>query len=145
MAKELYTRLGLDDNATESQIEEAYRRLTAGFDPNEGNVDKETAEHYRLLTEAYSILSDMDRRALYDIKGEKGGTRRKNRTGSKGLDQSPVIKVRETLNRIFLCGAAVSAVLFALHLSGSSPIPFYCVCGISLLIKIVEYLLRLIQ
>ena len=144
MAKELYTRLGLDEDATESQIEEAYKRLSADCDPQNGNVDAASSEHYKYLTEAYYILADMDRRALYDIKGDKG-VKRKKRTGSKDSEQSPIIKAREILNRIFLCGAAVSAVLFALHLSGNSATPFYYVCGISLFIKIAEYLLRLIQ
>ena len=94
------------------------------------------------IEQAYSILSDMDRRAAYDVTGKvRSGVKRKHRSG----DASSTEKARYILNTLFLAGAAVTTVLFILQLSGSlTTTPFYWACGISLLIKIAEYILRLI-
>ena len=142
MARDYYSILGLDESATESEIESAYKRLSAGCSPENGHTDSESKKIYDSITEAYQVLSDMDRRAAYDIRGEVSGIKR--RKGSAAAT-SPVIKAREILNKVFLCGAAVSAILFVIYLTGYSPLPFYIVCGISLFLKVTEYLLRLIQ
>lgn len=141
MAKDLYRILELTDSATESEIESAYRRLAADCCPENGHTDQTSAERYRQLTDAYGILSDMDRRAAYDIQGKS----QRKRIGSSSSKGSAVIRAREILNRIFLCGAAVTTILFLLYLSGNTPVPFYIVCGISLCIKLAEYIMRLIQ
>lgn len=141
MTKELYERLGLNDSASEKDIEEAYRSLSAQFGPDSGNTDAAAQEKYKEISEAYYVLSDMNRRAEYDIRGKvsrKGASRKSD----NGLS---VRKTREIINRIFLCGAAASAILFIIYMTGGSPVPFYYVCGASLLVKIVEYILRLIQ
>lgn len=132
--KELYSILDIDESASETQIRSAYERLI-----------KETPEGspaYSRIVEAYTILSDIDRRAVYDITGkiDKAG-KRKRRTGNTDRKE----KVRYTLNTLFLAGAAVTTILFILQWSGAiGTTPFYCVCGLSLLIKLAEYIIRLI-
>lgn len=139
MAKELYDRLGVSETASQKEIESAYRALSADCDASD---EKRQAE----LREAYEVLSDLDRRANYDIRGQKTSGIRRRHGGTDTKAGTPtVIRARVLLNRIFLCGAAASAILFVCYLSGASPVPFYWVCGASLLIKISEYLLRLIQ
>lgn len=143
MAKELYSRLGLAETASEKEIESAYRSLSAECSPESGHNDDESVRRFAYLTEAYTVLSDMNARAEYDIRGTV-----RNRKGRKGSGKSStmsIVRTREVLNRIFLCGAAVSVVLYIIHLAGGSAVPFFCVCGLSLCIKIVEYILRLIQ
>lgn len=143
MTKELYSRLGLTETASEKDIEAAFRTLADECGPDSGHDDRESAMKYARIEEAYRILSDMDSRAAYDIKGD---VRIKGRKGSgRHTAVSPVIRTREILNNVFLCGAAITTVLFIIYLTGSSPVPFYIACGISLCIKLVEYLLRLIQ
>ena len=132
--KELYNVLGVDESASYAEIKSAYERLIA--DNPEG-----TPLHSRIV-EAYSVLSDMDRRAAYDITGKvrKSGVR-KHRDGSSNKTEN----ARYALNTLFLAGAAVTTILFILQLSGAiGTLPFYIACGISLLIKIAEYILRLI-
>ena len=68
---------------------------------------------------------------------------KKNRRSRTGSDRS-LDKARGILNTVFLLGAAVTAVLFLLQFSGYSTTPFYWACGISLVIKLTEYILRLI-
>ena len=132
--KELYTVLGVDESASDAEIKAVYDRLME-------TVPEGTPEHSRIV-EAYTILSDMDSRAAYDITGKvKRGGIRKHRAG----DLQGTEKARYTLNTLFLAGAAVTTVLFILQFSGAiSTLPFYIACGISLLIKIAEYILRLI-
>jgi len=132
--KELYNVLGVDESASDAEIKSAYERLIA--DNPEG-----TPLHSRIV-EAYSVLSDMDRRAAYDITGKvRKSAVRKHRDGSSNKTEN----ARYALNTLFLAGAAVTTILFILQLSGAiGTLPFYIACGISLLIKIAEYILRLI-
>ncbi|MCQ2069487.1 MAG: DnaJ domain-containing protein [Bacteroidaceae bacterium] len=132
--KELYKILGVDPSASDAEIKSAYERLIAD--------NPEGSPLYPRISEAYSILSDMDSRAAYDITGKvgKSGIRKHRDAGSGKVD-----KVRYSLNTLFLAGAVVTTVLFILHMSGAiGSLPFYIACGISLLIKIAEYILRLV-
>ena len=132
--KELYTVLGVDPSATDAEIKSAFERLEA--ENPEG-----TPLHPRIV-EAYTVLSDMDSRAAYDITGKvrKNGVR-KHRSGNEDGKE----KARYTLNTLFLAGAAITTVLFILQISGvMGTTPFYLACGISILIKIAEYILRLV-
>lgn len=132
--KELYTVLGVDSSASDAEIKSAYERLIA--------QNPEGTPLYSSIVEAYTVLSDMDRRAAYDITGKirRGGVRKHRDSSSSGTD-----KARYALNTLFLAGAAVTTILFILQFSGAvGKIPFYIACGISLLIKIAEYILRLI-
>ena len=132
--KELYSILGVDQTATDSEIKSAYDSLIA--------QNPEGTPQYSRIVEAYTILSDMDSRARYDVTGkiDRTGRRRYRTSDSNGTE-----KVRYTLNTLFLAGAAITTVLFILQLSGTiGTLPFYISCGISLLIKISEYILRLV-
>ena len=133
-SKELYNILGVDSAASDAEIRSAYERLIA--------ANPEGTPLHESIVRAYTILSDMDSRAAYDITGKvkKGGIRRHRDNGLNGTE-----KVRYTLNTLFLAGAAVTTILFILQFSGAlGALPFYIACGISLLIKIAEYILRLI-
>ena len=130
---ELYNVLGVDPAASEADIKSAYERLIA--DNPEG-----TPLHSRIV-EAYTVLSDMDARARYDVTGRTGkGSVRRHKSDAGRRE-----KTRYSLNTLFLAGAAVTTILFILQFSGAiGTLPFYIACGISLLIKIAEYILRLI-
>lgn len=132
--KELYTVLGVDESASDAEIRSAYNHLIA--DAPEGTPRRASIE------QAYAVLSDMDRRAMYDVTGKVGhGVRRTRRADA--YDRRA--KARYTLNTIFLAGAAVAVICFVLHWSGAwSTTPFYWTCGAALLIKIAEYILRII-
>lgn len=131
--KELYRILELDESASDTQIAESYSRLSAGL--KDGSPEKQRLDH------AYSVLSDIERRARYDVTGKDGNRasvrRRTSRPGRRD-------RIRQTLNTLFLAGAAVTTVLFVMQYCGAGTTPFYIACGISLLLKLTEYLLRLI-
>lgn len=131
--KELYTILGVDRTASDEEIRSAYEKLISETPEN-------TPDHDRIV-QAYTVLSNIEKRARYDITGKVRLKRSRNRSGSKGLERT-----RYALNTLFLAGAAVTTVLFILQMSGAlSTTPFYVACGISLLVKISEYILRLIS
>lgn len=132
--KELYDILGVDQSASDAEIKAAYDRLIAD--------NPEGSPLYPRIVEAYTILSDMDSRAAYDVTGKvrRAGVRKHRNDNSSGTE-----KARYALNTLFLAGAAVTTILFILQLSGAiGTLPFYIACGISLLIKIAEYILRLV-
>lgn len=64
--KDYYEILGVDRNASEDVIKKAYRKLAKKYHPdsNEGNPKAE--EMFKQITEAYTVLSDKEKRKLYD-------------------------------------------------------------------------------
>ena len=132
--KELYSILGVDETASDAEIRSAYEHLIA--------ENPEGTPGYASIVNAYSILSDMDKRAMYDVTGKVKGNRRHSNTSGHS---NKIQKARSILNTLFLAGAAVTTVCFILQWSGvMGTTPFYWTCGLSLLIKIAEYILRLI-
>lgn len=69
-SRDYYDILGVDRNATESDIKRAYRRLARKYHPdlNKDNP-KEAEEKFKAVNEAYHVLSDADKRAQYDQLG----------------------------------------------------------------------------
>jgi len=63
--KDYYAILGVPRNATPEQIKEAYRRLAKEYHPDK-NPSPESEERFKLINEAYQVLSDPAKRAEYD-------------------------------------------------------------------------------
>lgn len=73
MAKDYYKILGVDKNASEQDIKNAYRTLAKKYHPDV-NKDKPDAEaKFKDINEAYSVLSDSQKRANYDQFGTADG------------------------------------------------------------------------
>jgi len=64
--REFYSVLGINKNASESEIISAYRKLSAKFHPDANGNDPFFAERYRELQEAYNLLINPSKRAVYD-------------------------------------------------------------------------------
>ncbi len=82
MAKDdFYSILGVARNAKESDIKKAYRRLARKTHPDVNPGDKVAEERFKKIQEAYDVLSDPKKRAIYDqfgfysenIKEQPGG------------------------------------------------------------------------
>merc|ERR1719460_1708828 len=71
MNADYYARLGVQRNADEKDIKNAYRRSARQWHPDV-NPTEEAKEKFQAINEAYSLLSDKDLRARYDQFGEAG-------------------------------------------------------------------------
>jgi len=69
MAKSLYETLGLSDNASESEIKKAYRKLARQYHPDV-NKDPKAEEKFKEINAAYEVLSDKEKKAQYDMHGD---------------------------------------------------------------------------
>ena len=67
----LYKILEISDNATENDIKKSYRKLALKWHPDR-NKTKEAEKKFKEISEAYSILSDKDKRKKYDNFGMNG-------------------------------------------------------------------------
>ena len=63
-----YQILNIDNNATTKEIKKHYYKLAKLYHPDKNNFDKFKCEKFKLLSEAYSILSNPKKRYLYDLK-----------------------------------------------------------------------------
>ena len=73
MAKrDFYDVLGVDRSADESDIKKAYRRLAMKHHPDRNPGDEVSEEKFKEATEAYEILSDAEKRQMYDRFGHDG-------------------------------------------------------------------------
>jgi DnaJ family protein A protein 2 len=67
----LYEILGVAPTATVDEIKKAYRKLAVKCHPDK-NKSEEAADQFKEITAAYEILSDQEKRELYDKYGEEG-------------------------------------------------------------------------
>ena len=67
MAKrDFYDCLGVKKTATEKEIKSAYRKLAKKYHPDTNPGDKQAEQRFKEITEAYNVLSDTEKRKLYD-------------------------------------------------------------------------------
>jgi len=64
--KDYYELLGVGRNAGEEEIKKAYRKLALQHHPDRNPGDKRAEEAFKEISEAYSVLSDPQKRAQYD-------------------------------------------------------------------------------
>ena len=72
MKRDYYEVLGVDRNADGSDIKSAYRKKAVRYHPDKNKGDKGSEEKFKEAAEAYSVLSDGEKRARYDRFGHQG-------------------------------------------------------------------------
>ncbi|XP_068696076.1 dnaJ homolog subfamily B member 4-like [Montipora capricornis] len=71
MGKDYYEILDIPRNASEEEIRKAYRKMALKFHPDK-NKSSEAEEKFKEIAEAYEVLSDPQKREVFDKYGEEG-------------------------------------------------------------------------
>jgi len=72
MPRDPYEVLGVERDASDQQIKKAFRGLARELHPDVNAHDPDAEEKFKEAAEAYEILSDSERRAIYDRYGHEG-------------------------------------------------------------------------
>ena len=72
MKRDYYEILGIGRDADDEEIKRAYKRLAMRYHPDRNPGDPQAAEKMKEINEAYAVLSDREKRQLYDLYGHKG-------------------------------------------------------------------------
>jgi molecular chaperone DnaJ len=72
MPADYYETLGIDRDASETDVKQAFRRLARELHPDVNNHDPDAEEKFKEAAEAYEVLSDAERRRTYDTYGQDG-------------------------------------------------------------------------
>lgn len=70
--RDCYEILGISKSATDDEIKKAYRRMAKQYHPDANPGNAEAEEKFKEVNEAYSILSDSEKKANYDRFGYAG-------------------------------------------------------------------------
>nr|DAD44767.1 TPA_asm: hypothetical protein HUJ06_002997 [Nelumbo nucifera] len=73
MGVDYYNILKVNRNATDDDLKKSYRRLAMKWHPDKNpNSKKEAEAQFKKISEAYEVLSDAQKRSVYDQYGEEG-------------------------------------------------------------------------
>ena len=72
MSTDYYTILGVSKNSSSAEIKKAYRKLAMQYHPDRNPDDKAAEEKFKECSEAYEVLSDDNKRKIYDTYGHEG-------------------------------------------------------------------------
>ena len=67
--RDYYEVLGINRSADEKEIKRAYRKLAKKYHPDMNPGDKQAEQKFKEITEAYNVLSDEEKKKLYDQYG----------------------------------------------------------------------------
>ena len=71
--RDYYEVLGVDKSATDEELKKAFRKLAKQYHPDANPNNKEEAEKkFKEVNEAYEVLSDKQKRSMYDQFGHSG-------------------------------------------------------------------------
>lgn len=70
--RDYYEVLGIDKSADEDKIKKAYRQMAKKYHPDMNPGDKEAEAKFKEVNEAYAVLSDPEKKQIYDQYGHDG-------------------------------------------------------------------------
>ncbi|KAJ4477387.1 hypothetical protein J3R30DRAFT_3334089 [Lentinula aciculospora] len=72
MGTDYYKLLGVDKSADENAIKKAYKKMALKWHPDRNNGSEEASKKFKEISEAFEVLSDNNKRTVYDQFGEEG-------------------------------------------------------------------------
>lgn len=72
MKQDYYEILGVSRSADDQEIKKAYRKMAVQYHPDKNPGDKAAEEKFKLAAEAYQVISDKEKRRIYDQYGHDG-------------------------------------------------------------------------
>ncbi|KAG5636398.1 hypothetical protein H0H81_008172 [Sphagnurus paluster] len=72
MGTDYYKLLGIDKSATDDEIKKAYKKMALKWHPDRNGGSEEANKKFKEVSEAFEVLSDSNKRAVYDQFGEEG-------------------------------------------------------------------------
>jgi len=93
-----YEVLKVSKDATTTEIKKAYRKLALKYHPDKNQGDKEAEEKFKIINEAYAILSDEEKRRIYDMYGKDG---LKGGSGAGGFSSASMDDIMDIFNSMF--------------------------------------------
>jgi molecular chaperone DnaJ len=99
--KDFYSTLGVDKKASAEEIKKAYRQKAMQHHPDKNPGNKEAETKFKEVAEAYSVLSDEQKRTSYDQMGHGNYTQHANQSGGYGRGHSGMDDVFSGFGDIF--------------------------------------------
>jgi len=97
--RDYYEILGINRDASGQELKSAYRKLAIKYHPDKNAGNKEAEEKFKEAAEAYSVLSDGDKRARFDRFGHAGVS--SGAGGSEGFDPDTFSDFSDILGDFF--------------------------------------------
>lgn len=82
--KDYYKILGLDKKVSQEEIKKTYRKLAVKYHPDKNPGNKQAEEKFKEISEAYEVLSNIEKRKKYDEMGENWNAHKQNRGNEQG-------------------------------------------------------------
>lgn len=73
MGRDFYAVLGVPRNASSEDIKKAYKKQARLYHPDK-NKNQGAEEKFKVISEAYKVLTDPQKRSIFDTYGEEGLT-----------------------------------------------------------------------
>jgi len=119
--RDYYEILGVSRNADEATIKKAYRSLAMKYHPDRNPGNNQAVERMKEVNEAYAVLSDPQKRRLYDTYGHSGLEGYSQADIFRGVDFSSLFR-EFGLRDLFDFGDSLFDGFFCPELSSAPPV-----------------------